>query len=125
MNALDKARMAYASQTAPIRTERGSEYDAFARVTRALSQAAGKGRGQFSELADALHRNRQLWTILAANVADPDNALPEGLRARIFYLSEFTDHHTSEVLRNGADPAVLVDINTTVMQGLRSDGGPA
>ena len=46
-------------------------------------------------------------------------ALPDDLRARIFYLAEFTDQHTRKVL-NGRDTAgPLIEINTAIMRGLR------
>lgn len=110
--------MAYSSPNAPIRTARGAEYEAFVEITRALKRASSNRRRDFKSLVTALQRNRQLWTILAANVADPANQLPAPLRARLFYLYEFTAHHTSEVLAGRAEADALVDINTSVMQGL-------
>lgn len=119
MNALDQARTAYASNTAPVRTARGIEYDAFARITSALRKAAETRKTDFPGFVAALHRNRQLWTILATGVADGANALPQKLRAQIFYLAEFTEHHTRLVLAGKAEPAPLIEINTAIMQGLR------
>ena len=113
------ARTAYGSTTA-IRTDRGVEYDAFARVTAALRTAAADGKQKFPALAKALEDNRRLWTIIAADVADPGNMLPQELRAQIFYLSEFTIRHTSRVLRREADADTLIEINTMIMRGLRS-----
>lgn len=118
MNALQLARAAYAT-AAPVRPQRSVEYDAFARVTERLTQAS-LDPAAFPRLVTALTENRRLWTILAADVADADNALPEALRARIFYLAEFTRIHTRQVLRRKADPKALVDINLAVMRGLRA-----
>ena len=120
MNALDMARTAYTSNVAPIRTERGIEYDAFARVTHRLKTAdPGKNYPAFVQ---ALHENRQLWTLLAVDVADEANSLPQGLRAQIFYLAEFTAHQTSKVLSLGESPEALIEINTAIMRGLRQQG---
>ena len=119
MNALDQARTAYASPAAPVRTARGTEYDAFARVTRALRAGTGGPRRLDPALVNALHQNRRLWTLLASNVAETSNALPAQLRAQIFYLAEFTSKHTSDVLSGRADAEVLIEINTAIMQGLR------
>jgi flagellar protein FlaF len=118
------AHSAYARPDAPQRAPRALEYDAFALVTRRLAAAPGASAG-FPRLAAALDDNRRLWRTLAADVADPGNALPATLRARIFYLYEFTEAHTRRVLDGAADPQVLVDINTAVMRGLRGDGGAA
>jgi flagellar protein FlaF len=114
------AKTAYASNKAPIRTPRGTEYEAFARVTHRLKAAADKGKAGFSELAQALHLNRQLWTILAADVAEDGNGLPQDLRARIFYLAEFTTQHSRKVLRGEDSAEALIDINMAIMRGLRS-----
>ncbi|WP_371808523.1 flagellar biosynthesis regulator FlaF [Ruegeria sp. HKCCA6948] len=32
-----------------------------------------------------MHENRRLWTVLASGVMDTGNALPNDLRARIFF----------------------------------------
>lgn len=121
MNAYSMARSAYSGAAIPTRTDRGTEYELFARVTRRLN-AAAQGDGDFNALIHALHDNRTLWTALAADVSVETNKLPRELRARIFYLAEFTSHHTRRVLAGEAGAEVLVDINTAVMRGLRNEG---
>jgi flagellar protein FlaF len=119
------ARTAYAGSANPIRTSRGTEYEAFARITARLRAALAGGRGGFAALAAALHDNRQLWTLLAADVAEKENGLAEDLRARIFYLAEFTRQHTTKVLAGRARAEVLVEINAAVMSGLRAERSAA
>jgi len=118
-------RNAYGQQAQATRTPRETEYEAFARITRRLSGAAEGGATGFAALAGALHDNRSLWTTLAIDVADPANALPEALRARIFYLAQFTSQHSDKVLAGEADIDPLVFINTSIMRGLRQDGAAA
>lgn len=122
MNSQTLARSAYAKNKTPIRTERGTEYEIFARVTHKMRTAAAKGKIGFAALAEAVHHNRQLWSMLAADVADKDNALPRDLRARIFYLAEFTQDYSSKVLTKDASIAPLVEINAAMMRGLRGQG---
>ena len=117
------AQTGYASAQAPIRTDRGTEYEAFARTTGALKSA--KVKDSFPALAEALHENRRLWTLLATSVADKDNQLPQQLRAQLFYLAEFTLQHTDKVLNKTADVDVLIEINTSIMKGLRAQAQPA
>lgn len=117
-----QARAAYGAPTLPTRTARGTEYELFARVTHRLRAAEAQGRDGFAELARALHDNRLLWTTLAGDVAGPGNALPAALRARIFYLAEFTLLHSRRVLAREAGAGVLIEINTAVMRGLRAGG---
>ncbi|MCK8463353.1 flagellar biosynthesis regulator FlaF [Aliiroseovarius sp. S1339] len=123
MNAVALAKTAYnSSSRAPLRTSRGTEYEAFAKVTHQLGRAR---TSSFADLAQALHENRRLWTLLAADVADDGNGLPDDLRARVFYLAEFTADHSRKILSGDEDATVLVDINTAVMRGLRqSEGAP-
>lgn len=119
MNAQNLARRAYTNRSAPIRTPRGTEYEIFANITHRLKAAAMKGKLGFPALATAIHDNRKLWTLLAVDVADKENGLPKDLRARIFYLAEFTQSHSRKVLRNNASVAPLLEVNAAVMRGLR------
>lgn len=111
------AQRAYAPTAAPTRSERSIEYDVIARITFRLKSAIEKG--DFQTLLEALHENRKLWRTLGSNVADPSNLLPEDLRARILYLSEFTDHHTSKVIRKETNAVPLLEINTAILRGLK------
>ena len=62
---------------------------------------------------------------MATQVADAKNALPQGLRAQIFYLAEFTLQHSRKALSGGASVRPLIEINTAVMRGLRGEGQAA
>jgi flagellar protein FlaF len=115
------AREAYSAAAAPIRSERSAEYQVFAKITQQLRSA--ENQGDFPSLSQALHDNRRLWTLLASDVADPGNGLPEDLRARLFYLAEFVFHHTSLVLRGEAKASVLTEVNVAVMRGLQGETG--
>jgi len=124
VNAQALARRAYAQTTAPTRTPRSAEYEVIARMTHRLKSAAiESGSGLTPGLASALHDNRRMWTTLAADVAGKDNGLPAELRARLFYLAEFTRLHTSAVLAGKASVAPLLEINTAILRGLRERGG--
>lgn len=113
------ARTAY-NTNAAVRTDRGNEYDIFARVTAALRRAAASAKENFAAFAKALDDNHRLWTRVASDVADDGNMLPKQLRAQIFYLAEFTMTQTSRILRGEASADVLIEINTMIMRGLRN-----
>lgn len=122
MNAQLMARSAYSGAAVPTRTGRGTEYEIFARVTHRMQAAKDQ---DYAALVRALHENRTLWTALAADVAVATNELPAPLRAQIFYLAEFTTQHSRKVLAGNAGVEILVEVNTAVMRGLRSQGEPA
>lgn len=123
MNVIEQARQAYAPANSPVRTDRSTELQIFSQTTSRLRLAASASPPDFARLAAALHENRRLWTLLAADVADTDNGLPATLRAQIFYLAEFTDHHSRRVLHGAADATALIDINTAIMRGLMGTFG--
>ena len=125
MNSLNLARTAYSSAAAPIRTHQSTEYDVFVKITARLKSALKRGKLGFPDLARALHDNGRLWTLLAANVADDDNALPDMLRARILYLAEFSLQHSGKVLAGTGSADILIELNTTVMRGLRQQEAAA
>jgi flagellar biosynthesis activator protein FlaF len=117
--------LAYAQREAPTRSLRSIEYDLLAQTTHRLKAAWARRTQDFPGLAAAMADNQQLWLTLAADVSDPENSLPATLRARLFYLYEFTVRHSRAVLDGNASVEVLTDINTAVMRGLRGQGGDA
>ncbi len=117
MNASTLARRAYAPTSAPTKSERSIEYEVIARITYRLKAAIESS--DFPRLVHALHENRNLWRTFAINVADSENLLPNDLRARIFYLAEFTAHHTSKVIKEKVSAVPLLEVNTAIMRGLK------
>ncbi len=126
MNSLAPAGGAYGRAQTATRTPRGVEYEVVARITRRLHAAAARRKEDFPAFAEALVENLSLWRTLGLDVAEPGNTLPAPLRAQLFYLFEFTDQHSRKLLNGDAvSPDILVEINTSVMRGLRSEGGAA
>lgn len=115
------ARAAYGRPELALRSPRALEYDLLARATAAL-RAAEAGQAGFPALVAAVEQNLRLWRRLAMDVADAGNGLPQDLRAKLFYLYEFTAEHSRKVLEGTGDVAPLIAINTAVMRGLRGEG---
>ena len=118
MNIIAQAQQAYAPQHSALRTGRSAEHQLFSEVTSRLRTAAAHLPNGFPKFAEAIQANRAVWTHFAALVADDENALSPDLRARIFYLAEFTTFHSRKVLKGEADAAPLIEINTAMMRGL-------
>ena len=117
------ARRTYARPDTPARSPRDVEYDLLTRITRQMATAWAHRASNYGNLVAALHDNLQMWRTFALDVAEPGNTLPQALRAKLYYLYEFTGQHSPKVLDGSASVDVLVDINTAVMRGLRGDGG--
>ncbi|MBN8646868.1 MAG: flagellar biosynthesis regulator FlaF [Caulobacterales bacterium] len=109
---------AYQTLQKKVETPRETEYRLFTQVTRALIEAASLPKTEIARRMDALDWNRRVWTFLASDCYDPNNALPEQLRAGIISLSIFVGKYTSEIMQKDADIETLIDINRTIMQGL-------
>jgi flagellar protein FlaF len=124
VNVIEKARQAYAPTQTAIRTDRAVESQLLSQITARLRRHLEGGKGDFPALAAAIYDNRRAWTTLATSVADQENHLPAMLRAQIFYLAEFTDHHSRKVLLGTASAQALVDVNTAVIRGLNGQVEP-
>ena len=116
-----QAHLAYAKAGAEVRSPRASEYTAFSRISHALRAAAIERARNYPAFVKALADNRRLWSTLAVDVADDKNGLPQDLRARLFWLAEFTEEETRRILRGSGDVGVLIEINAAVMLGLRGE----
>lgn len=117
------AHRSYARPDTPARSPRDIEYELIARITRQLTAAASTADTGFGALVAALHDNERMWRTFAMDVAEPTNGLPAPLRAKLYYLYEFTAQHSPKVREGTASVDVLIDINTAVMRGLRGNGG--
>lgn len=117
---------AYKTAATRAETPRELEYRLFGQVTRALMHASTLDKSDISGRIDALDWNRRLWTTLATDCADPDNAMAPSLRAQIISISLFVGRHSSVIMRGeDNDFETLIDINRMVMQGLAGPGPSA
>lgn len=122
MNVSLHANQAYTSAAMPVATGRSAEYKVIARITSRLAKTAKTAKKDYPSFVRALNDNSQLWTNFATDLADNDNGLPDDLRARLFYLAEFTRVHTGRVLRQEAGIRPLIEVNTAILNGLSNRG---
>lgn len=109
---------AYKTATARAESPREAEYRLFGQVTRALMDASRADVADIQTRIDALDWNRRLWSALATDCANPDNALAAPLRAQLISISLFVNRHSSAVMRREEDFEPLIEINRMIMQGL-------
>ncbi|MEO1490896.1 MAG: flagellar biosynthesis regulator FlaF [Pseudomonadota bacterium] len=115
----------YLDATRHTGTPREIEYQLFSRITGRLNQARAQDVA-YADLVAALQDNLTLWRTITIDVMDDANSLPPQLRAQLVYLYEFTAAHTRKVLRKDADVTALIEVNASVMRGLRAgDPGKA
>jgi flagellar protein FlaF len=109
---------AYGEVARRTASDRQLEFALFMQITTALENVLDSGRVSLSDWADAINRNQQLWTILAADLMLPSNALPDDLKRRLLLLSEFVRRTSLKVLAGEEDVSGLIEINKAVMAGL-------
>jgi len=97
---------------------RQTEYRLFGQVTGALIDVR-KANAKGGTLVDAIDWNRRLWRTLAADCLDDSNKLPREVRAQIVSLSLWVGRYSKEVTRKGASVDPLIEVNRTIMEGLR------
>jgi flagellar protein FlaF len=109
---------AYQKAAERAETPRETEYRLFGEVTRSLMSAADAAADQHAKMV-ALDWNRRLWTTLASDCSRTENGLPVGVRAQIISLSLWVNRHTSAVMRKEESIQPLIDVNRSIMEGLR------
>jgi len=109
-----------AYQTTATRTEspRETEYRLLGFVTSELIRIQSEGRSNLSAFAEAIDRNRRMWSIFSTDCVTDGNGLPNELRAQIVSIAAWVSRYSSEVIQDGADVTPLIDVNKNVMQGL-------
>ncbi len=100
---------------------RNTEYRLFAEITRDLMVAQQRGVID-AGLVEAVDRNRKLWIALATDCADDSNRLPKETRAGIISLSIWVQKYSRSVTRDGEDILALIDVNRSIMKGLKPAG---
>lgn len=100
-------------------TMRARERQAMDRVIAMLRTAQEKGPGS-RERVEALFYLRRLWMIFLDDLNDPNNELPEQLRAGIISIGIWIMKEIDRV-RGGAtnDLTAMIEINALIRDGLK------
>ncbi|MGB1025992.1 MAG: flagellar biosynthesis regulator FlaF [Rhodospirillaceae bacterium] len=119
----DQIRAYQQSQKANL-SPREVEAMAFTKAAVMMDDAKSKSDDK-AAFTQALRFNHLLWTIIQADITEPQNTLPPELKANIMSLSIFVDKQTTSALRSGdvSKLDALININRNLAAGLRSDPG--
>jgi len=117
------AAAAYAKVSRNVLGPRTVEQKAFQRVTGLLQAMEDEVDVSTVRLAEAIHTNSQLWTILATDAASEANGLPPALRAQIISLAVYSQKTGRAILRKEGQLDDLIQINRAMMAGLDGDPG--
>jgi flagellar biosynthesis activator protein FlaF len=98
---------------------REREKQAFDRAIDLLKRAATKGSGSL-ESSEALIFVQRLWSILIDDLLNPENGLPETLRAELVSIGLWIMTESDLILRGQSNNyGALIDINSMIRDSLR------
>lgn len=108
---------AYQSVRRLSEAPRDTEHRLMGQITGEMI-VARDAQKQGAELAEPLHRNREMWNIFSADCTSPGNELPHELRASIISLALWVNRFSSEVIAGRESIQDLIEVNRSVMEGL-------
>lgn len=99
--------------------------EAWALTRLALRMKDSRERADPEEMLAAVRVNWRLWTILQAELLDPDSPLPDDLRANVLSLAQFVDKRTIDVISHPKPEKLdaLIAINRALAGGLYAQPG--
>lgn len=118
------ASKAYGAIIQRTESPRDIEYRVFSQVTAALQEAAAPD-AHFTLRVEAVHRNRELWQTLAYDLAGDGNMLPDDLKSKLLSLAIWVTGESSRVTAGTTSPDALINVNKSIMVGLRPANGGA
>lgn len=103
--------------------------EAWALMQAALRLKSAQDRADHEEMRAAARLNWKLWTIIQAELLDPECAVPSDIRGNVLSLARFIDQHTVSVLSDPQPESldVLINIDRQLSAGLYqtpAQGGP-
>lgn len=121
---MSNAAQAYARTSQNTSSPREIEAQALLKAARQLRDVQDNWTGPGKNLHDALHFNRQLWSIFMSAATNQENPQPADVRQKIANIGVFVMNQTVEMQLN-PDPAKLkslIDINCNLAAGLSGRG---
>lgn len=108
---------AYAATQKAAEAPRDLEIRAIAHVTRQISEADKPGVDTMTRIR-ALNANSKLWGLIMRDLSNPDNALPDVLKARYISLGMFARRRSLQAMTDQSDLSTLIQLNTDVLEAL-------
>jgi flagellar protein FlaF len=106
---------AYKRRKEAAEMPRELEQRAFTIVIGRLMEGKEKGG---RALIEACYLNQQFWTTLLTDLALPQNALPDQLKARLISIGIWVQRYSPQVMSGAAAVDPLISVNRTILEGL-------
>ncbi|MEM9421423.1 MAG: flagellar biosynthesis regulator FlaF [Pseudomonadota bacterium] len=112
------AEQGYGQVRRETATPRTVEHKVLMSIAGELETADPSTPHGYRMLAQAIHRNTELWTAFAADLSSEANPLGAELKAGLISLANFSINHGLKVLHREADVQALINVNRTVAAGI-------
>lgn len=94
------------------------EYRLLGQVTNALRSAKAKPDDR-PGFYNALVWNKKVWDAFMCDLVDDTNKLPKPMRNQLIALSAWVSKQTFAVMDGNAKIDALIDVNVSIMEGLK------
>jgi flagellar protein FlaF len=108
---------AYAGAQKAAESPRDLEISAISYITRQMVEANNPDVEPMTRIR-ALNGNVRLWTLLMNDLSQPENPLPETLKASYISIGIFARRASVAALSTREDLAPLIGLNTDVLDAL-------
>lgn len=115
---------AYKETIRDTENPRSIERRVFLQITRDL-EAIDDSALQTADAKEALTKNQRLWGSLMFDCMQPENPLPDSLKAGIISLALFVDKQTGEIFAGRQKISSLITINRNMIRGLAGQSASA
>lgn len=121
MDQKQNALRGYGQSQRQTASDKHIELQLFSSITARLRAQVSKESTKLNPvMAQALIDNAKLWNILFCDLVSEENSLPLPIKQNLISLAEFTQNHTKRVFRGEAGMSILVEINDSVIIGLKA-----
>jgi flagellar protein FlaF len=115
---------AYHRARTMVESARATEHRLMSQITGEMMNARDQGLCG-AALMPVLHRNREVWSAFSSACGANGNQLPDELRASIVSIGLWVDRYTSDVVGGRDSIDGLIDVNRSIIDGLKGENLPA
>lgn len=112
------AQKAYGQVQQRTASDKDIEITIIQQITRELEAAADAEDPPISQMVDAVSRNLQLWTIFAADLANPNNTVADQGKAGLISISGFVHRESMKLLSGKGEIEDLIDVNRNLLTSM-------
>lgn len=120
MSSSRSAMRHYGQMNTAGKSAREIEFGVLSKITQNLRQSDESKTSDRSSFVKALETNRSFWSLWAAELKSPDHSFPDQLRADLLSLGAFIKNHTDGVIKGTDNIEPILEINTSILNGLAS-----